>query len=125
MSVSEIDTFVCARILDEEIKMSIVEYDFKSYLCIYLPKNEVIFWDNNIYIFETVFFVLKKTYNETYIVSKAQYKKPSVISRMISIDSLMSLYSFMSFKTPICPRKTKFTYPTFFDVKDSFMVVLV
>ena len=126
--VSVIDSYICAMILEEDIMLSIVQYDCKSYLCIYLPKNQIIFWDGDIYIYKTIFTVLNKISENTYIVSKAVYSKPSDPSRMISIESLISLYSFMTSKynTSKClyMKKTKFAKPTVFDVKNSFLVVL-
>ena len=127
-SASVIDSYICAMILKEDIMLSIVQYDFKSYLCIYLPKNQIIFWDSDIYIFKTIFTVLNKISENTYIVSKAEYMKSSDPARMISIESLMSLYSFMTSKYHIPKRlymkKSKFSKPTVFDVKNSFLVVL-
>jgi hypothetical protein len=128
MSVSVIDSYICAMILEEDIMLSIVQYDFKSYLCIYLPKNQIVFWDSDIYIFKTIFTVLNKISENTYIVSKAEYSKSSDPARMISIESLISLYSFMTSKYHIPKRiymkKNRFCKPTFFDVKNSFLVVL-
>jgi hypothetical protein len=128
MSVSVIDSYICAMILEEDIMLSIVQYDFKSYLCIYLPKNQIIFWDSDIYIYKTIFTVLNKISENTYIVSKAEYSKSSDPARMISIESLISLYSFMTSKYHIPKRlykkKSKFAKPTYFDVKNSFLVVL-
>ena len=98
MSVSVIDSYICAMILEKDITLSIEKYDFKSYLCIYLPKNGVIFWDGDIYIYKTIFTVLNKISHNTYIVSKAEYSKSSDPARMISIESLISLYSFMTTK---------------------------
>jgi hypothetical protein len=127
-SVSVIDSYICAMILKEDIMLSIVQYDFKSYLCIYLPKNGVIFWDSDIYIFKTIFTVLNKISENTYIVSKAEYSKSSDPARMISIESLVSLYSFMTSKHHIPKRlnmkKSRFSKPTLFDVKNRFLVVL-
>lgn len=128
MSVSVIDSYICAMILEKDIMSSIVKYDFKSYLCIYLPKNQIIFWDGDIYIYKTIFTVLNKISENTYIVSKAEYSKSSDPARMISIESLISLYSFMTYKYSIPKsmyvKKSKFSKPTVFDVKNSFLVVL-
>jgi hypothetical protein len=128
VSVSVIDSYICAMILKEDIMLSIVQYDFKSYLCIYLPKNGVIFWDSDIYIFKTIFTVLNKISENTYIVSKAEYIKSSDPARMISIESLISLYSFMASKNHISKnmykKKNRFSKPTIIDVKNTFLVVL-
>jgi hypothetical protein len=128
MSVSVIDSYICAMILEKDIMLSIVKYDFKSYLCIYLPKNQIIFWDGDIYIYKTIFTVLNKISDNTYIVSKAEYSKSSDPARMISIESLISLYSFMTSKChsqkSLYIKKSKFTKPTVFDVNNSFLVVL-
>ena len=128
MSVSVIDSYICAMILEKDITLSIVKYDLKSYLCIYLPKNQIIFWDGDIYIYKTIFTVLNKISDNTYIVSKAEYSKSSDPTRMISIETLISLYSFMTSKyhspKSMYMKKSKFSKPTVFDIKNSFLVVL-
>lgn len=127
MSVSVIDSYICAMILEKDITLSIVQYDCKSYLCIYLPKNGVIFWDGDIYIYKTIFTVLNKISDNTFIVSKAEYSKSSDPARMISIESLISLYSFMTkhhSTKSMYMKKSKFSKPTVFDVNNSFLVVL-
>lgn len=132
--LAEIDTIICNRILDNEIKVSIVRYNFKSYLGVYLTKNESFFWDNSIYIYgiKLKFIVLGKISKNIYIVSKTQNDNPSKNINMVSIRALMSLYSFKKDYIPRCiipssftfKLKNRFCHPTNFNVSNCFLVIL-
>jgi hypothetical protein len=95
--------------------MYIQHFGLNDYLCIDLPKNLVVHYDNDLFIFKTIFIVDKKISDDMYIVSKAQYKRSSTEDRMITIKSLLSLDNFL-----------RSNYRIFVDVKnkDTFMVKL-
>lgn len=112
---AKIDTYIVALIFKGVITMYIQYFGLSDYLCIEIPKNSVVYYDNNLYIFKTIFTVEKKISDDMYIVSKAQYEKAVNEERMITIKSLLSLDNFL-----------RSNYRIFVDVKnkDTFMVKL-
>jgi hypothetical protein len=112
---AKIDTYIVALIFKGVINMYIQYFGLSDYLCIEIPKNSVAYYDNNLYIFKTIFTVEKKISDDMYIVSKAQYEKAVNEERMITIKSLLSLDNFL-----------RSNYRIFVDVKnkDTFMVKL-
>lgn len=112
---AKIDTYIVALIFKGVINMYIQYFGLSDYLCIEIPKNLVVYYNNDLYIFKTIFTVEKRISDDMYIVSKAQYDKALNEDRMITLKSLLSLDNFMKSK-----------YRIFVDVKnkDTFMVKL-
>jgi hypothetical protein len=118
--VAKIDTFIVGLILKNEIKMTRMQYDYKEYMCITLPKKNAVFWCDDdklaIYMYQTRFFIVEQASPDFYIVSNAQYKNSRDDERMLSINTVASLNSFVNSNSPLFLK---------FKNKDTFMVHLI
>jgi hypothetical protein len=99
--------------------MSRMEYDYKEYMCITIPKQNAVFWCDDdklaIYVYQTRFFIVDQASPDFYIVSNAQYKNSRDDERMLTINTVASLNSFVNSNSPLFLK---------FKNKDTFMVHL-
>ena len=85
--------------------MSRMEYDYKEYMCITIPKQNAVFWCDDdklaIYVYQTRFFIVDQASPDFYIVSNAQYKNSRDDERMLTINTVASLNSFVNSNSPL------------------------